>query len=191
MPKILLKCSAFAILIFVIASCNKKKEDPNQKIEGTYFPVVKYFRQQWKMIADQPYSYMKVENEKEHTDTSYVSGDSMEWVGIIKAFCDADISDKKYIGHYDFSSYEVPDFEGLAWTYEAKDDNLFTQRLDIIFNLQMTKVLSIYIETKKVSTFSTQTQKLYYSSLKTIQIQQYKKSIFGSEEGKSVSYYFM
>lgn len=176
-----------ALLLFF--SCKKKEATPevSTTFNGTYFSIKQFGEDQLHLLWGQPYTFHKIVSLNGKTDSSFTTAMDMDWASIIKPFFESDISDKKYLGQYNFSMFEDNLTDTRNFFYEAKDKKLLTQKLQITADAYNNKITSIYIETIK----NGKVQKLLYEPKKLIQIQEYESSFLGKDKNLKVEYYFM
>jgi hypothetical protein len=176
----------------MVVSCKKNSSvqtDPN--IKGTYFSIIQFAQDQWATYHGQPFTLVKIVKQDYHVDSSYESALKMNWGDdIFKYFFATDISDKKYLGHYNFTSFDETTNQTHVYAYEAKDEDLYTRKLWITIDPFNNKILSIYIETRKNTDAKEEVLKLYYKPLKLIQIQQFQNSSAGLKMEKEIKYRF-
>jgi hypothetical protein len=166
------------------ASCKKKKaEDDFSNVKGNYFSIYQYGVDAWNTYEGPPFLIVKsIRIDEGKTDSSYTNSDTINWAPIFKTFFATDISDRKYLGQYNFNQFDDPQDLTHNFFYKAKEDDMFTQKLLITIDQQTSKCRGIYIETFEKSTFGETTQKLYYKPLRTIQIQTDSKPLFGKRK---------
>jgi len=176
-------------------ACKKKNIEDNEcdasKLKGTYYSIRQFTRDHCDMYKGTPYGFKKVSVLNDKKDTAYENIYTVDWPMILKTFFETDISDRKYLCHYNFSLFEDSLTDTRNYYYEAKDQNLFTRKLIVSTDPETEKVVSIYIETEKKTMFTYQSQKLLYMPLKVIQIQRYEKKLFGSPQNLFLEYHFM
>ncbi|PZF73520.1 hypothetical protein [Taibaiella soli] len=188
---------SIAILFFTVltlASCGGEYASSTGKgldSAGTYYSVNIFARDQWEMYYGQPYMLEKVAVLNGQKDSSLVAIENMDWGAILKIFSATDISNKKYLGQYDFSMFDNNLAASKVFYYQAKDPKLFTQVLEINVDPFNSRIRSIYIETAKHSFWNDKIQKLYYAPLKTLQIQETEKPFMGDKKELKVTYKFM
>jgi hypothetical protein len=181
------------LLAISFASCKKKDaSDEFADIKGSYFSINQYILDQWNTFAGEPIFIIKsVRVNSGKPDSSYTNSDTLSWAPIFKTFAETDISDRKYLGKYNFNQFDDAQDQTHNFFYQARDEDLFTQKLLITIDLYTSKVKGIYIETYKKDFGDEVTQKLYYAPLKTIQIQTDDKPWLGSKKFTIVQYEFM
>lgn len=180
-------------LLILLAAC-QQKEAPmtvNKSNTSTYFSVIDFTKDQWSTFRGQPYVIHQYSTVNGRTDSAILSALTMKWSSIFKAFFASDIGDPKFLNQYDFSMFEEPTTAARTFTYTAKNPELFTQKLQILADYYNNKIRSIYIETQKQDFWSTTTQKLYYSPVRVIQIQEHKDPLIGSQKDRVLEYKFM
>lgn len=183
-----MRIALVALVIAFCVSCTHKDKQTNEQVQGPgYFSVIDFAKDQFDTYWGQPFGIKKIITLNGKTDSSYFSVFQMEWGSILKAFFDSDIGNIKYVGQYNFSSFEDSTMDTKTYYYEAKDKKLFTRSLQIITNAENDKVKSIYIETKK----NGRVQKLMYLPIKLIQIQEYESSFIGGKKDLHVEYRFL
>jgi hypothetical protein len=183
----------FVVFIACFAtSCKKKeKKDPYAEWQGNYFSIRQFALDEWNTFAGEPFVIMKTISEGPKIDTTYTNSDTINWAPIFETFFAAEISDRKYLGQYNFTQFDDNDDGTHNFFYEAKEDDLFTRKLLITIDGYTQMVRGIYVETEKGSLGASTIQKLYYRPMKTIQIQTIEKSLFGSKKHTVVQYDFM
>ncbi len=179
----------------LLPACGKKDSgegtcDP-AKLKGTYYSIRQFARDHYGMYKGTPYGFKKITVLNNKKDTVYENIYTIDWPMIFKTFFETDISDKKFLCHYNFSMFDDDVSSTRNYYYEAKDPGLYTRKLIISTNPTTEKVESIYIETEKKTTFTFQSQKLLYIPLKVIQIQRYEKSFMQSPKDLYLEYDFM
>lgn len=184
----------FAALLFVSAltSCKKKSETENfDNLEGNYFSIKQFELDQWNTWAGEPFLITKTVTINKKTDSSLTNSDTISWAPIFKAFAETDISDRKFLGKYNFNQFDDPQDGTHNFFYQAKDEDLFTQKLLITIDKVNNKVRGIYIETFKKYFGGERTEKLYYNPMKTIQIQTDDRPMLGSKKFTVTEWTFM
>lgn len=181
---------SIALLICILVSC-KKKPQSEPEVKGTYFSVVQFAQDQWATYHGQPLSLTKIVNDNGKIDSSYESALNMNWGDdVFKYFFATDISNKKYLGHYNFTSFDETTNDTHVFSYEAIDEDLFTRKLWITIDPTNNKILSLYIETRKDVNAKQVVGKLYYKPRKLIQIQEFQNSATGLKMDKEIKYRF-
>ncbi len=196
----------FALLTIFFAtlfqSCKKKdSKDPYADIKGNYFSIRQFALDEWNTFRGEPFTIIKTVKEAQgeksikdvayaKIDSSYTNSDTLNWGNIFAVFFATDISDRKFLGKYTFSQFDDVAEGTRSFYYHADDDDLYTQKLLINVDITNNKVKGIYIETFKKSIWAEVKQNLYYSPMKTIQIQTDEKPIFGARKYKVVQYYY-
>lgn len=181
----------FIAFLMLVVSCGKPEPEVKEVEDGTYFSIVDYAKDQWKTYHGQPFGIMKTVYFNGTADS--VAGNAMEldWAPIFKVFFETDISDKKYIGQYDFSAFKDQQTATNTFYYEAKNKKLYTRKLQIIADEVNNKIESIYIEAGKQDRMGTRTVKLFYTPLKSISIQEMETSKTGQKKELRVVYKFL
>jgi hypothetical protein len=174
-------------------SCKKKEAEspPTSPENGTYFSIRQFAKDQLNSFWEQPFSFEKRETVDGKTDTVLLAGLSMDWGAIFQTFFDADISDKKMIGKYNFEVIKEDATDSKIYDYEAKDPKLFTQKLQIVIDPFTDRIKAIFIETHIDDFWNKKSQKLFYVPLKVIQIQQFESPLIGKDKNYRVEYHFM
>lgn len=175
-------------------SCKSTTDTPEIPIETTdgetYFSIIGYMKDQYEFLKGQPYVFDKIVTLDGQKDSTQVGIMDIEWAEVIKPFADADISNPKFLGKYDFDQFVDNELEVGNIMYTAKDKNEFMQRMNITYNIYSNKVESIYIETLKGNRMYTQEQKLTYMVGQQITINNYEKSIGSKARMLEVKYIF-
>ena len=192
------KYAAFLLLLVVLAasSCKKKKvAAPKPVFTGTYFSIKDYALDEWNTFAHDPFAIIKtVRINDGKTDTTYTNSDTINWAPIFKVFFETDIGDTSFLGKYKYTQFPDNQDGTMNLFYEVADpddDDLFTRKLLITADQYTRKIKGIYIETSKKDFFGERTQRLYYSPMKTIQIQTDNKPVLGSNTLTIIQYDFM
>lgn len=164
---------AVLLVSALIVSCASKPKEPQvEDSNGTYFSIGQFIQDQFATYKGQPFTFEKIVTMNGKTDSTLTNVDKMDWGAILQPFFESDISDKKYLGQYNFSQFEENITATLNYYYEAKNNKLFTRKLQISVDDMSHKVKSIYIETEKNSQWSHTMHKLFYVPLKVISIQE-------------------
>lgn len=181
------------ILMLFLFSCKPGSTVKNDldKNGGTYFSIKQFIADQWSLYHGQPFGLQKTVYVNGKTDTTLVSAYDVDWAAIFKVFFESDISDKKFLGKYSFSSFPDNATQTNNFFYEAKDDNLYTRKLQISADNISNRVRSVYIETQKKGRWSGRTQKLFYQPIKVISIQEYEKAGPGTVKELRIEYRFL
>lgn len=175
----------FTILLFV--SCGKKKTGESETLsDKTYFSIKQFARDQWNTYRGQPFGIEKFVSLNGKTDSVLTNAFDLPWSSIFQPFFESDISDPKFLGQYNFSSFKDDATYTLNLYYEAKDDKLFTRKLMISVDDVTAKVKSIYIETEGDNI----TRKLLYIPVKIISIQEFEQSA-GEPKELRIEYRFL
>lgn len=177
-----------------VTGCSKKEKaiEPVMSDEnGTYFSIAQFADDQLKYNSGQPYTFYKIVTEDNRTDTTIVNVDNLDWGSVFKTFLETDISDKKYLGKYEFTLLNDDATLLRTFYYEAKDPDLYTQKLQISVDPTNNRIKSIYIEASKKKGWTHTGRKLYYAPLKVIQIQEFEKSKIGSAKESRTEYRFL
>jgi hypothetical protein len=162
-------------VLMVVASCSPrspKMQTPETAKGGTYFSIKQFIDDQWRVYRGQPFGFMKYVYEDGKVDSSLTNIDDMNWGVILQPFFESDISDPRFLGHYNFSQFEDNATQTVNYYYEAKEDSLFTRKLQIMADDVTSKVRSIYIETEKNTHLKHVTHKLFYIPLEVISLQE-------------------
>ncbi len=188
--------TVFTIAILVSLSLSiscQKYENRNVVVNdrNTYFSIKQFAADQIQMYGRVPFSLYKIVHLNGKVDSTVVNFINLDWAPILHAFEETDISDKKFIGQYDFSIYDESITGSRIAAYTAKNDKLLTRRLQIGTDPSNNKITSIYIETKKNGFWGSSSQKLLYIPLHLIQLQQSKKPLLGRAWDLRTEYRFM
>lgn len=172
-----------------LSSCKDETQiEKDTQEKGTYFSIKQYILDEWDTHMGEPIVFTKTVKENGKTDSSMTNVEIMNWPEILGPFIASDISDKKFLGKYAFSQFddELDNTHNLM--YVANGDEMFVQKLLITLDATTVKVKGIYIETHKKVLWSTTTQKLFYSPVRTIQVQEYSKPLIGTKKEKVTQY---
>lgn len=175
-----------------IAAC-QKYEARNEIVNdgNTYFSIKQFAADQINMYARVPFSLYKLVYLDGKVDSTVVNFINIDWAPILRAFGETDISDKKFLGQYDFSVYLDSTMGTRVALYTAKNDKLLTRSLQIATDPSNDKITSIYIETAHHDFWGSETQKLLYIPLRIIQIQKSKHRLLGKDWELRTEYRFM
>jgi hypothetical protein len=187
--------SVFLLCVFLAfaSSCKKGEEQNTPSADlsnGTYFSIKDFTKDQWKTFHGQPYVLQQYTTLNGKTDSVMLSALTMKWSAIFKTFFEADISDPKFLNRYDFSMFEEPTTQTRTFTYTAKEPELYTQKLQIAADIEHNKIRNIFIETKKETFWNSETQKLLYSPVHVLQIQQHNDPLIGRQKELVITYKF-
>ena len=177
-----------------VTGCSKKQKtvEPVMSDEnGTYFSIAQFADDQLKYNSGQPYTFYKIITEDNKADTTMVNVENLDWGSVFKTFLETDISDKKYLGKYEFTLLDDDATLLRTFYYEAKDPELYTKKLQISVDPTNNKIKSIYIEASKSEGWTHTSKQLYYAPLKVIQIQEFEKSKIGSAKESRTEYRFL
>jgi len=178
----------FLIIILLpvfVGSCKKKEATGDYSdVKGTYFSIKQFELDQWNTWSGEPFLITKTVTINKKTDSSLTNSDTINWAPIFKTFAESDISDRKFLGKYNYNEFGDPKDNTLNLFYQAKEDEdeLFTRKLLITADRDTRKITGIYIETFKKYFGGERTEKLYYNPMKTIQIQTDDKPLLGSKK---------
>ncbi|MBS1585933.1 MAG: hypothetical protein JSS82_10370 [Bacteroidetes bacterium] len=181
-----------AVLLF--ATCKPRpKPAPaiNAGEKGTYFSIKQYIKDQWNTYLGQPFGIIKVTTRQGKADSLLKNAYNLEWGDILNKFCATDIGNPEYLGHYRFDMFLDESTDTRNFYYEAIDDTLFTRKLQISAMQENNKIRSIYIETERKTGTKDIVQKLYYSPLRVIQIQEFDALATGDKNASRVEYFFL
>lgn len=162
------------IALSVFAACKGKKAEENtaETGEGTYFSIIQFTKDQLDTYWGQPFTLVKTVTLNGKTDSTYEQSLKMDWASVFKVFFESDIGKPKFLDKYKFSTFEDNATDSRIYYYEATEPELYTRSLQISTDPLNNKIKNIYIETKKNSSLTSKAQKLYYTPLKVIQIQE-------------------
>jgi len=192
MPRFVQNMLVLTALLFLF-SCKGEEEQKAtaNPATGTYFSIKDFTKDQWKTFHGQPFMLHQYVTLNGKTDSTILSALTMKWSLVFKTFFETDISDPKFLEQYDFAMFEESTTETRTFTYTAKKPELFTQKLQIAADMYTNKIRNIFIETQKQTFWNTQTQKLFYSPLRVIQIQEHNDPLIGRQKDLVIEYKFM
>jgi hypothetical protein len=191
MNKILSAIFCLGIMLFTSCKSESPADQPISNAGGTYFSIKQFIKDQWDTYHGQPYTVVKIVKFNGKVDSTTTGAFSVNWADIFDVFFQSDISDKKFLGQYDFSTFEDATTMTRNFYYEAKNNKLYTRKLQIMADSYNNKVKSVYIETEKSDESGTRTQKLFYRPVKSITIQEYSGSLSGPKKELIIEYRFM
>lgn len=180
-------CIAFAALF--LSSCKEKSQlDLLTEVKGNYFSINQYIIDEWTSHAGEPLGFKKTIKENGKVDSSMTNGDLMDWPSITSVFIATDISDRKNLNKYTFSQFEDETDNTHDFMYVANKPDMYVQKLLLTMDVNTMKVRGIYIETYEKSILKEKSQKLFYSPMRTIQIQESTQPLLGSKTEKVTQY---
>lgn len=180
-----------AFIVLFLSACSGNKPTQQETAGGTYFSIIEFAEDQWHMYRGQPRSMVKKVYFDGKTDSTYTNTFEVDWASVLKVFFETDISNPKYIGQYDFSAFEEEITTSKGFYYEAKNNNLYTRRMQITSDFFNDRVKSIYIEAEKTDRMGTKSLKLYYEPLRSISIHELETSKTGQKKDLRVVYEYM
>lgn len=181
----------FIAFLVLVVSCGKPATEVKETPEGTYFSIIDYAKDQWSTYHGQPFGMLKTVYFNGIVDSVASNALELDWASIFKVFFETDISNPKFIGQYDFSAFNDHQTATNTFYYEAKNPKLYTRKLQIIADEVNNKIESIYIEAAKQDRMGTKTVKLFYTSLRSISIQELETSKTGQKKELRVVYKFL
>src|ERR1044072_9668504 len=139
----------FIILLTSVICVSCKNNDVHTPKEpdanaGRDVSIKQFIQDQWDTYRGQPFGLKKNVYLNGKTDSSEISAYDMDWGTIFKTFFDTDISDPKFLGRYSFSSFPDDATDTQNFYYEAKEDGLFTRKLQVSADNVSHKIRSIY-----------------------------------------------
>lgn len=156
--------------------------------KGSYFSIKKYALDEWTTHAGEPVSFTKTVKLNGVTDSGVTNIEHIDWPAVLQVFTDGDISDHKYLGRYTFTQLDDSFNRSHDFIYTANESDLFTQKLLISMDMYTMEVKGVYMETFKSNFWNKRQQKLMYSPVKTIMIQQYDKPLIGAKKELIIKY---
>lgn len=150
--------------ILCIAACQSNKVPEGFEADDHYYSVVYEMDNFWNNSNHQPFVLKKDVKSGDVVDSGFQAWDSTFYDSIRKIFLEADISDQKYLGKYNFTEFTDETNNLVTYSYEANDDDLFTRKYLINFDLNYI-FDNAYIETKSKKKI----QKLLFSPRNVIQ----------------------
>lgn len=183
----------FIISVFTLCSCKKTvdpKIDPYANINGTYFSIIDFTKDQWATYKGQPFGITKRVTFNGTKDSLMTNAIHLDWASVFKVFFETDLGDRKYLGKYDFSGFADTTSMTKNFIYEANEPKLYTKKLHIIADYFSNKITSIYIEAEKNDRVGTKNVKLFYLPLEKITIHEVEVSKAGKKKDMRVEYDF-
>lgn len=184
---------ALAIFLLFTSACiseEKKNEEGNRSSVG-YFSIRDYIKDQWKTHRGQPFGIIKVVQMNDKVDSVFTNVLDIELGRLIELFVEADISDPKYLGQYEFANFAEDKTMSINYIYEANNAKLYTQRMQIMVDDITQVAKSIYIETRKETKLNIKEQKLTYLPTKRISIYEQESSKVGPTKEVKIDYIFL
>jgi hypothetical protein len=182
------------VFLLMLSSCQRYGTSKEVVNDGdTYFSIKQYALDQAQMFGGVPHSLYRIVYLDGKVDSTITNLINMDWASIFQVFGASDISPKKFIGQYDFASYEdeATASRGLIYTAKREYPHLLTRTLQINIDPSNNKITSIYIETAKKDFWGSTKQKLLYVPLRVIQIQEEQHSLLGKARNLRVDYRFL
>jgi hypothetical protein len=182
------------VLLLMLSSCQRYGTSKELVNDGnTYFSIKQYALDQVQMFGGVPHSLYRIVHLDGKVDSTITNFINMDWASIFQIFGASDISPKKFIGQYDFASYDddATSSRGLIYTAKREYPNLLTRTLQINADPSNNKITSIYIETAKSDFWGSTRQRLLYVPLRVIQIQEEQHGLLGKARKLRVDYRFM
>lgn len=161
-----------------------------QEDEGKFFSIKEYLEGQRDLLAGQPYVLLKVVEKNGKSDSSYIDGDTKFFEELNAYFAPTDISDNILKNKYGVEQSHDFGNAMLFLYYNALDEKLLTQKVQLSIHDETFKVLSVYIETNKSGWFKSRSAKLNYNTEKSVVIQEYEKSLFSDPVTTIIKYYY-
>jgi len=177
----------------LFSSCKKKEQkDPNAGPKGNWFSIRQFGIDQWNSyVGGTPFVILKTVKVNNKIDSSYTNSDTLNWGNIFKTFFETDISDSTLQDQYTYTAFYDNEDMTLNLFYKANDPDLFTQKLEVTVDQYTRKVRGIYIETYKKDVWGEYKQKLVYVPMRSIQMQEDEKPLFGAKKYVITEYSFM
>lgn len=184
-------------LFCLIIACNKQQSNTNTTSntsnideEQGIWSIKSYLDDEWKIIKTEQYVLLRTIEEDGQIDSSYVELNDQNFKELRSFFDPTDINQETFKPLYQVS--ESGDFKNayLFLHYQALNDDLLTQKIDVGFHDETMKILSVYIETKKESFLKSEYKKLNYNSHKSIVIQEEEKPLFGKDKRRITRYFY-
>ncbi len=176
----------------LIAGCAGDRNGIAEKAtntEGRYFSLRQLAADQFKNFRGTPFVIEKIISLNGQWDSVVINSYNADWEAVFNTFFATDISEEKYLDRYKVDVFD-DGMGALVLFYAAKDDKLFTRTLQVRLDAVTNRVLSVFIETGKKSFWNEETQKLYYTPMKLIQIQEYSKPLFGRKKELHITWRF-
>lgn len=186
-----IKLYGIIFCLLLLSACSKTQENEQVDDGRTYFSIVDFAKDEWAMHGGQAYGIVKKVYFNGKVDSVYTNAFEMDWSPIFKEFFATDISDKKYIGQYNFTAFDDTLTFCRNFFYEANNPKLYTRTVQITSDFYTDKVKSIYIEAEKNNRVGTKNVKLFYIPMQSISIQEWETSKTGQEKELRVVYEFL
>ena len=168
---------------------NSVKEENKEEVQ-TYFSITEYFVDQWNNRRGNPYTLLRIVTLNGKSDSAFVVMDSTLWFSLRAKFDAADISDPKFLGKYKDEIFNDETTETNHIYFEAKEPNLFMQKMDISVDMFNDKVKSVYVETREDKENYAHTQKLQYIPDRIFQFQESERSSDAPDKELRIEYRF-
>ncbi len=180
------------LLLVCAVGCRERQHAVTEQAvntEGNYFSVRQLAADQFRNFRGTPFVIEKIMSLNGQYDSVLINSYNADWESVLQTFFAADIGDEKYIDRYKVDVFN-DGMGALVLFYTAGDEKLFTRTLQVRIDAVTHRVLSVFIETGKKSFWNEETQKLYYTPMKLIQIQEYSKPLIGQKKDLHVIWRF-
>lgn len=163
---------------------------PVEDSAAPYFSITDFFADQWNTRRGDPYTLLKVTVSGGQADSAFIPLDSTLWFSLCNRFTAADISDRKFLGWYQFDMFEDKTTESLHLHFEAAAAELYLRKMDVSADLFTHKIETIYLETRREENGRMVSQKMQYMPDRLFQFQTFEKA--GDRPGREtkVQYWF-
>lgn len=178
--------------LIVSGSCSQYKTKPvTKRSDDSYFSIAGYAKYQWNTYHGQAFGIIKRVYMNGKVDSVITNAVDMDWAPVLKIFFETDISDKKFLGKYDYSTFVDESTAIRSFYYEANDPNLYTKTVQVTASELSGRVKSVYIEAEKQDGLGASNVKLLYTPLESISIQEMETTRTGDRREMRVVYQFL
>lgn len=155
-------------------------------IDGNYFSILQYLNERQEDEKNQPYVLLKIVKHNNNSDSTFVPLDQA-WQEMKGYFADADISDKKFLNHYEAQVFEDDLTQSIFLQYRAKSDDKVLRKMDIAINPKNERIKSVYIEMNKKEESFNMHRKILYTPENLLQIQNVEKNKNNPSDSKETT----
>lgn len=139
------RCYSLILLLLVCTVACKEKKAPvaGQQKPKDFLPVNDFLKSEINHIDTIPYSFTKYSTEGDRTDSAFIS--KTEFHKLVDEFTEVDITDKKYIDHYDETSLIDTITRLASFTYLANKAGMKVSRIDVYIDPESQRFKKLYI----------------------------------------------
>lgn len=185
-------CLMLPLLLLITGCAHKPADDTEQQAtsDGRYFSIRQFAADQFRNYRGTPFVIEKIISLNGTYDSVVINSYNAEWEPLLQTFLATDISADEYLDAYDAEVFD-DGMGALVLYYTAKNDDLLTRTVQVRIDRVTHKILSVFIETGRKSFWNEEVQKLYYTPMKLIQIQEYSRPRLGRKKELHIIWRFI